>query len=94
MAVVETRRANKDPVDAAGALALLDGMTELCVAKGRRVVRVDLEAPDRPSDDELRAMMVSRWNKLRAPTMKVGRTLVVGYNADLLASVFPSAMSG
>ena len=63
-------------------------MSELCVAKGRKVVRVDLSADDRPPDDELVKLMVSRWGKLRAPTMKVGATLVVGFNRDMLASVF------
>lgn len=73
------------------ALALLDGMTELCVAKGRKVVRVDLAADDRPADSELAGMMVSRWGKLRAPAMRVGTTFVVGFNQDILASVFGTA---
>ena len=70
------------------ALALLDGITELRVAKGRKVVQVDLSAADRPSDSELVGMMVSRWGKLRAPAMRIGTTFVVGYNQDILASVF------
>ena len=70
------------------ALSLLDGITELCVAKGKKVVRVDLSAEDRPTDSELVGMMVSRWGKLRAPSMRVGTTFVVGYNQDILASVF------
>lgn len=73
---------------AADALALLDGMTELRVAKGRKMVRVDLTADDRPSDSELVGMMTSRWGKLRAPAMRVGTTFVVGYNQDMLATVF------
>ena len=68
--------------------SLLEGMTELCVAKGKKVIRVDLTGEDRPSDSELRAMMTSRWGKLRAPAMRVGTTFVVGYNRDILASVF------
>ncbi len=63
-------------------------MTELCVAKGRKVVRVDLSGDDRPSDSELVGMMVSRWGKLRAPSLRVGTTFVVGFNQDILASVF------
>ncbi len=63
-------------------------MTELCVARGKKVVQVDLTAADRPPDEELVKLMVSRWGKLRAPTMKVGTTLVVGYNQDMLATVF------
>ncbi len=70
------------------AIALLEGMTELRVARGRKVVRVDLSAADRPPDSELVKLMVSRWGKLRAPTMKVGTTLVVGYNREMLGSVF------
>ena len=71
--------------------SLLKGMTELCVAKGKKVVRVDLSSEDRPPDRELVAMMVSRWGKLRAPAMRVGTTFVVGYNQDILASVFGTA---
>ena len=63
-------------------------MTELCVAKGKKVVRVDLSADDRPADSELVGLMVSRWGKLRAPAMRVGTTFVVGFNQDILAAVF------
>ena len=70
------------------ALALLAGMSELCVAKGRKIVRVDLSAEDRPPDRELVKLMVSRWGRLRAPTLKVGGTLVVGFNREMLGSVF------
>jgi len=62
-------------------------MTELCVAKGRKLVRVDLTADDRPEDNELVGMMVSRWGKLRAPALRVGTTFVVGFNQDMLATV-------
>ena len=63
-------------------------MTELRVARGKKVVMVDLSAADRPPDDELVKLMVSRWGKLRAPAMKVGTTLLVGFNRDMLAAVF------
>ncbi len=71
--------------------SLLEGMTELCVARGKKVVRVDLSSEDRPPDSQLVRMMVSRWGKLRAPAMRVGTTFVVGYNQDILASVFGTA---
>lgn len=76
---------------ASEALSLLEGMTELCVAKGRKLVRVDLTADDRPADNELVGMMTSRWGKLRAPAMRVGTTFVVGFNRDMLATVFGTA---
>ena len=71
--------------------SLLEGMTELCVARGKKVVRVDLSSEDRPPDSQLVRMMVSRWGKLRAPAMRIGTTFVVGYNQDILASVFGTA---
>ena len=69
-------------------LALLEGANELRVAKGRKVVTVDLSPGERPDDDHLASLMVSRWGKLRAPSLRVGDTFVVGYNKDILASVF------
>ena len=66
-------------------------MSQLRVARGKKIIRVDLAAEDRPPDDELVKLMVSRWGKLRAPTLKVGATLVVGHNAEMLAEVFDTA---
>ena len=78
------RSANADPVVGEDALALLEGVDELWVAKGRKVVRFDLRR-DRPTDEELLSVMLGRSGKLRAPTSRVGRRLLVGYNEDLLS---------
>jgi len=85
---VETRSATRNPVLQSQVPELLAGIDELVVAKGRKVVRIDLAAEDRPPDEALAAMMVSRWGRLRAPAMRVGATFVIGYNQDILASVF------
>lgn len=53
------------------------------MAKGRKVLRFDL-ARERPSDAELLDLMLGRSGKLRAPTSRVGRRLLVGYNQTLL----------
>jgi hypothetical protein len=53
------------------------------VAKGRKTVHVDL-TDGRPSDDELLSMILGRTGKLRAPTIKAGTKVIVGFNADLL----------
>ena len=37
------------------------------------------EAPD---DDELLKLMLGRSGTLRAPTLRRGKTLLVGYNSD------------
>jgi hypothetical protein len=38
----------------------------------------------RPSNDELLGLLLGRSGKLRAPTIRTGKTLLVGYNRDLL----------
>jgi len=58
-------------------------MDELWVAKGRTVLRLDL-ANERPSNEELLELMLGRSGKLRAPTSRVGRRLLVGYSQTLL----------
>lgn len=73
----------KDPIEADAALELLEGVTDLFVAKGKKSVHVDLKNA-RPSDEELLGMMLGRSGKLRAPTVKSGKRLIVGFNADIL----------
>ena len=82
------RSAARDPVLADEAPRLFAGIGELLVGKGRRFTRVDLASADRPADDELTALVVGRTGKLRAPSMRVGDKLVVGYNAEMLREVF------
>lgn len=38
----------------------------------------------RPSDEELLTMLLGRTGKLRAPAIKTGKKVVVGFNAELL----------
>ena len=51
----------------------------LIVAKGKKVTAVDVTLKT-PSDDELVALMLGSTGNMRAPTMRVGQTLLVGYN--------------
>lgn len=84
MADGEVQSAGKDPIEGDAALDLLDGVRDLYVAKGRSVLHFDL-LEERPSDEELLELMLGRSGKLRAPTLRAGEKLVVGYNGDLLA---------
>ena len=70
------------------ALATLEGVRELLVARGRKVLAVDLEK-DRPSDGELLELLLGRSGKLRAPTIRSGRRLLVGYNEELMTALLP-----
>ena len=73
--------AKKERIGADEALKLLSGMNKMLVAKGKKVVEVDLKK-DRPDDDDLIALMLGPTGNLRAPTMKVGKTILIGFNAQ------------
>lgn len=77
--------ATKEPVEGKAALSLLAGANELFVAKGKTVLRFDLEA-QRPSEPELLELLLGRSGKLRAPAILHGRRFVVGYNQELLTT--------
>ena len=75
----------KNPIEGPDALSVLSGVRYLHVAKGKKIEVFDL-SEDRPSDDELLGMLLGRSGKLRAPALRTGDRLVVGFNQDLLAS--------
>ncbi|MBY0513414.1 MAG: hypothetical protein K2P78_05830 [Gemmataceae bacterium] len=78
--------ATKTRIGAEQALGLLAGISKLVAAKGKKVEVFDLKA-GRPTDDELLARMLGPTGNLRAPTARVGRTLLVGYNEEAYRSV-------
>jgi len=53
------------------------------VAKGKKVLHFDL-SKDPPSKEELLALLLGRSGTLRAPALRFGGTLVVGYNPSVL----------
>jgi hypothetical protein len=64
------------------ALALLAGMDRLIAARGKSVAIFDLKK-DRPDDEMLLAHLLGPTGNLRAPTARVGKTLLVGFNDDV-----------
>ncbi len=87
VAVAETADASKTRLGPAAALALLDGIDALVVAKGKKLETFDLTAA-RPADEELLARLMGPTGNLRAPTARVGTTLMVGFSAEAYQSVF------
>ncbi|HEX7550151.1 MAG TPA: ArsC family (seleno)protein, partial [Candidatus Methylomirabilis sp.] len=61
------------------ALALVQEVDEIYASKGKRVVHLDLrkEKPDRA---ELLGLLLGPTGNLRAPTLRKGRTLLVGFD--------------
>lgn len=68
------------------ALALLKKSKKLLAAKGKKVVDVDLSETELGEDDLLKLVLGPTGN-LRAPTLLIGKTMVVGFNEDMYDSV-------
>lgn len=82
--VVEQVDARKQRLGPAEAIQLAREAKQLIVARGKKVVRLDLKR-DAPCDEELTALLIGPSGNLRAPTMRVGKTLLVGFEADAFA---------
>jgi arsenate reductase-like glutaredoxin family protein len=68
------------------ALALLAGADVLYAARGKKVERIDLKA-DRPDRATVERLMLGPTGNLRAPALRVGRTLVVGFDEETYRKV-------
>jgi arsenate reductase-like glutaredoxin family protein len=73
--------AKKATIKGSGALDVLEGVDELYVAKGKKVERVDLKKA-RPDRATLLGLLLGPTGNLRAPTLRKGRTLIVGFEED------------
>ncbi|MBI2882464.1 MAG: hypothetical protein HYY11_00915 [Candidatus Methylomirabilis oxyfera] len=62
------------------ALALVREVDEIYATKGQKVIYVDLRK-DKPGSAQLLALLLGPTGNLRAPTLRKGRTLVVGFDA-------------
>ena len=82
-----------DTIPASRKLGLLDAVAlvgqadRLVVAKGKKLTELDLNL-ESPTDDVVAKLMLGPTGNLRAPTLRVGRTLVVGYNEQVMMGTF------
>ena len=61
------------------ALALARDVDEIYAAKGKQVVHLDLRR-EKPDDATLKTLLLGPTGNLRAPTLRRGRTLLVGFD--------------
>ncbi len=61
------------------ALSLAQNVDEIYASKGKQVVHLDLKQ-DRPDKAALLAVLLGPTGNLRAPTLRSGRTLLVGFD--------------
>ena len=60
------------------AKGLLKGVEEIVSARGARVERLLMK--DKPDDASLARMLIGPTGRLRAPTARIGKRLLVGFN--------------
>lgn len=70
--------ARKERIGPDAALKLTQEVSEVIAAKGKKVVRFRLDK-DKPSRDELLAVMIGPSGNLRAPTVRKGKKLLIGF---------------
>jgi len=87
MVAKEQVDARKSSLQAAGALALVKQVDQLYVAKGQKVVHIDLKK-ERPDRETLKKLLLGPTGNLRAPSLRVGKTLVVGFHVDMYKEIF------
>ena len=86
MQVVTQVDAKKATLRGDAALGALKDVDDLYVMKGAKVVHVDLRGT-KPAKAELLGLLLGPTGNLRAPTLRRGRTLLVGFNAETYARV-------
>lgn len=83
IAIKETVPASRK-LQAADAAELLKSASKLVVAKGKKISEFKLS---QASTDEAVAAMLGPTGNLRAPTARVGKTILVGFNDDAYTGV-------
>ena len=75
---------DRPPITRKVGLEMARAAERLIAAKGKKVTQVDI-SQDHPADDDLAKLMLGPTGNMRAPTMRVGRTVIVGYNDQVFA---------
>src|SRR5215467_10674155 len=79
VAVAAQTDAKKATIKGDAALSVLKDVDQLYVAKGKRIVHVDLKR-EKPPRAELLGLLLGPTGNLRAPTLRKGRSLIVGFD--------------
>ena len=79
--------AGKNRYGRAEALRLARSARRVVTGRGKNVVTFDMRA-DPPDDDALAAAILGPTGNLKAPALKVGDTLLIGFNEAAYQQVF------
>lgn len=81
LTVRETVNATKERIGAKDLKGVLKDATKLIVVKGKKVNTFDL-VKDKPSAAALAKVMLGPTGNLRAPTLRLGKKVLVGFSAE------------
>jgi arsenate reductase-like glutaredoxin family protein len=88
---VETADANKAKLDHAAALVIARQVDRVIATKGKKRTEIDMR--QKPSDDEVIALLLGPTGNIRAPLIRVGKTLVAGFDPDVYTSALESGQT-
>ena len=86
LSVETTVDCKKEPMTFSQVKKLLAGVRKLYATKGARVVEVDLS--EGADEALLQSLLIGPSGKLRAPTIKTGNVMVVGYEQGVYDKAF------
>jgi arsenate reductase-like glutaredoxin family protein len=78
--------AGKEKKGRAEAIALARGVRTLIVARGKKHVTINMTR-DAPDDETLAGLLLGPTGNLRAPTIRQGQTLYVGFSEEAYRSL-------
>ncbi len=78
--------AKKERFGADDLAGVLDGIRHVIVAKGKKVLRFDMQAE--PAAEDLEKGLLGPSGNLRAPTIKVGKKMLVGFHEEPYIEIF------
>ncbi len=73
-------------MDRSAALELAKQVDQIFVSKGAKTQHVDLKESN-PGDETIAALLLGPTGNLRAPTLRRGRTLIVGFDEQTYKKV-------
>ncbi len=82
IAIDEAVEARKRKIEGDDAWNLMTASDKIVVGRGKKVVIYD---PNTDDKDEILKACLGRTGNLRAPTLRIGKLLIVGFNEDMYA---------
>ncbi len=68
------------------ALALAAKAEQIYVSKGRKTIHLDLRKTEH-SEDEIAGLLLGPTGNLRAPALRVGRILIIGFDEQVYSEI-------